>query len=405
MSAKSCVRWFDDIRLKDVPAVGGKTASLGELYSLLGGRVPEGFALTAAAYRDALGEAGAWEELRRLLADFDHHDVTLLAERAAAARKIVYEATGSRWLREEIAQAYHALEGKCDAGVAVAVRSSATAEDLPTASFAGQHESFLNVRGEADAIEACRRCFASIFTDRAIVYRIDNGFDHFKVALSVGVMKMVRSDLASSGVIFTLDTESGFRNVVFITGVYGLGETIVQGVVDPDEFYVHKPTFQQGFRVVLSRKLGGKQIRMTYARGHTGSSTKNVVTAKAKREQFCIADAEVLELAGQAIRIEAHYSKLAGHPTPMDIEWAKDGHDGKLYIVQARPETVASRRAADAFESYALGGSGPVLASGRAVGERIATGRTRIIAGPRDLAAFRQGEVLVASATTPDWEP
>jgi pyruvate,water dikinase len=193
MSAKSCVRWFDDIRLKDVPTVGGKTASLGELYSLLGARVPEGFALTAAAYRDALGEAGAWDELRRLLSDFDHHDVTLLAERAAAARKIVYEATGNTWLREEIARAYHALEEKCGAGVAVAVRSSATAEDLPTASFAGQHESFLNVRGEADVIEACRRCFASIFTDRAIVYRIDNDFDHFKVALSVGVMKMVRS--------------------------------------------------------------------------------------------------------------------------------------------------------------------------------------------------------------------
>lgn len=193
MSAKSCVRWFDDIRLKDVPTVGGKTASLGELYSLLGARVPEGFALTAAAYRDALGEAGAWDELRRLLSDFDHHDVTVLAERAAAARKIVYEATGNTWLREEIARAYQALEGKCGAGVAVAVRSSATAEDLPTASFAGQHESFLNVRGEADVIEACRRCFASIFTDRAIVYRIDNGFDHFKVALSVGVMKMVRS--------------------------------------------------------------------------------------------------------------------------------------------------------------------------------------------------------------------
>jgi pyruvate,water dikinase len=405
MSAKSCVRWFDDIRLKDVPAVGGKTASLGELYSLLGARVPEGFALTAAAYRDALGEAGAWEELRRLLSDFDHHDVTLLAERAAAARRIVYEATGNTWLREEIARSYHALEGKCGAGVAVAVRSSATAEDLPTASFAGQHESFLNVRGEADVIEACRRCFASIFTDRAIVYRIDNGFDHFKVALSVGVMKMVRSDLASSGVIFTLDTESGFRDVVFVTGAWGLGESIVQGKVDPDEFYVHKPTFRQGYRAVLSRSLGGKQMRLVYASGHGDASTQNQRTSKAERERFCLTEAEVLDLADCAIRIEDHYSQLAGHPTPMDIEWAKDGEEGKLYIVQARPETVASQRVADAFETFALKAGGPVLVTGRAVGEKIASGTVRLVAGARDLAAFRPGEVLVAEATSPDWEP
>ena len=226
------------------------------------------------------------------------------------------------------------------------MRSSATAEDLPTASFAGQHESFLNVRGEADVIEACRRCFASIFTDRAIVYRIDNGFDHFKVALSVGVMKMVRSDLAASGVIFTLDTESGFRDVVFVTGAWGLGENIVQGKVDPDEFYVHKPTFRQGYRAVLSRSLGGKQMRLVYASGHGDASTRNLPTRKAERERFCLTDAEVLELADCAIRIEDHYSQLAGHPTPMDIEWAKDGEDGKLYIVQARPETVASQRVA-----------------------------------------------------------
>ena len=236
MSSQSYVRWFSDLRLKDVPSVGGKTASLGELYQLLGGRVPEGFALTAQAYRDALAEAGVEDELRRLLSGFDHYDVALLSERAAAARKIVYEATGMAHLRTEIAEAYRALEQKCGANAAVAVRSSATAEDLPTASFAGQHDSFLNVHGEDEVVEACRRCFASIFTDRAIVYRIDNGFDHFKVALSVGVMKMVRSDLAASGVIFTLDTESGFRDVVFITGSWGLGENIVQGKVDPDEF-------------------------------------------------------------------------------------------------------------------------------------------------------------------------
>src|SRR6516164_4340168 len=327
MPKESHVRWFEDIRLKDIPAVGGKTASLGELYALLaadGGRVPNGFALTAGAYREVLAAAGAVDKLRRLLADLDHHDVSLLAERAAAARHLVYEATGNPNLRREIAAAYRALETKYGAGVAVAVRSSATAEDLPTASFAGQHESFLNVRGKSEVIEACRRCFASIFTDRAIVYRIDNGFDHFKVALSVGVMKMVRSDLAASGVIFTLDTESGFRDVVFITGAWGLGENIVQGRVDPDEFYVHKPTFRQGYRAVLSRSLGGKQMQLIYAK-RQDATTRNVPTSNAARERFCLTDAEVLELADYAIRIEDHYSKLAGRPSPMDIEWAKDG--------------------------------------------------------------------------------
>jgi pyruvate, water dikinase len=408
MTVQSYVRWFGDIRLSDVPAVGGKNASLGELYAMLaaeGVRVPEGFALTARAYRDALAGTGIEDELRRLLSAFDHHDVTLLAERADAARRLVYEATGTSHLRTEVASAYRALEVKCGAGVAVAVRSSATAEDLPTASFAGQHESFLNVRGESDLFEACRRCFASIFTDRAIVYRIDNGFDHLKVALSVGVMKMVRADLAASGVIFTLDTESGFRDVVFVTGSWGLGENVVQGKVDPDEFYVHKPTFRQGYRAVLSRRLGKKQTRLVYARGHGNASTRNLPTRKSERERSCLTDAEVLDLADSAIRIEDHYSQLAGHPTPMDIEWAKDGEDGKLYIVQARPETVASRRAAGAFETYALKAAGPVLATGRAVGEKIASGKVRVVADPRDLAAFHPGEVLVAEATSPDWEP
>ena len=405
MPTPAYISWFADLRLKDVPLVGGKNASLGELYSALsaeGVRVPDGFALTAAAYRDALGEAAAWEKLRRLLSDFDHHDMALLAERAAAARQIVYDAAGGMRLREEIARSYRALEQKYGANVAVAVRSSATAEDLPTASFAGQHDSFLNVRGEADLIEACRHCFASIFTDRAIVYRIDNGFDHFKVALSVGVMKMVRADLAASGVIFTLDTESGFRDVVFVTGSWGLGENIVQGKVDPDEFYVHKPTFRQGYRAVLSRSLGGKQVRLVYARGR---GTRNLSTRKAERERFCLSDAEVLALAGCAIRIEEHYSELAGRPTPMDIEWAKDGEDGKLYIVQARPETVASRLAPDAFETYTLKAAGAVLVTGRAVGEKIASGTVRVVTDARHLASFRPGEVLVAEATSPDWEP
>ena len=339
---KSVIRWFDDIRLADVAAVGGKTASLGELRALLGAQIPDGFALTAAAYRGALAVGGAAGELRRLLDDLDHHNVAQLAERAAAARRIVYEASGDAELHRQIVAAYRTLEERCGVGVAVAVRSSATAEDLPTASFAGQHDSFLHVRGSADVVEACRRCFASIFTDRAIVYRIDNGFDHFKVALSVGVMKMVRSDLAASGVIFTLDTESGFRDVVFVTGSWGLGENIVQGNVDPDEFYVHKPTFREGYRAVLSRSLGGKEARLVYGRGRGAASTRNLKTRKSERERFCLADAEVLKLADCAIRIEDHYSGLAGHPTPMDIEWAKDGGDGGLYIVQARPETATA---------------------------------------------------------------
>ncbi len=404
----SYIRWFSDLRLKDVPLVGGKNASLGELYSTLaaqGVRVPQGFALTAEAYREALTAVDAWGELRSLLSGFDHHDLEALATRAAKARQIVYRATGGSGLREHIAAAYRALEGECGKNVAVAVRSSATAEDLPTASFAGQHDSFLNVHGEAALFDACRRCFASIFTDRGIVYRIDNGFDHFKVALSVGVMKMVRSDLAASGVIFTLDTKSGFRDVVFVTGSYGLGENIVQGKVDPDEFYVHKPTFRQGHRAVLSRALGGKQLSLVLARGQGDASTHNRPTPRNARQRFCLTDAEVLELADYAIRIEDHYTKLAGHPSPMDIEWAKDGEDGKLYIVQARPETVASQRRTDSFETYALNGTGPVLVSGRAVGEKIAAGSVRVVVDKAGLAAFCPGEVLVAEATSPDWEP
>ena len=406
MATAGNTRWFSDIRLHDVAAVGGKNASLGELYSALsdrGVRVPNGFALTAQSYRDALSAAGAWDRLHELLDSVDKTRIDDLAERAAEARNIVFAATGIDRLRQDVTAAYRRLESEYGTNVAVAVRSSATAEDLPTASFAGQHESFLNVRGARNLFEACRRCFASIFTDRAIAYRIDNGFDHFKVALSVGVMKMVRADRASSGVIFTLDTESGFRDVVFVTGVYGLGENIVQGTVDPDEFYVHKPTFRQGRRVVLSRSLGGKQMRMVYARGR--GRTRNVSVPRPERERFCIDDTDVLELAGYAIAIEDHYSANAGHPMPMDIEWAKDADDGRLYVIQARPETVASRKAPTAFESYSLKGTAPVLATGRAVGERIAAGPTRVIADARGLAAFRPGEVLVATSTSPDWEP
>jgi pyruvate,water dikinase len=408
MSAPNYVRWFQEIRLEDVPLVGGKNASLGELYSTLeaeGIRVPNGFALTAAAYRDALFAADATSKLRRLLDGLDRGDVADLAKRAAEARAIVYAATGTDALRRQIGAAYAALEKQYGKGVAVAVRSSATAEDLPTASFAGQHESYINIRGEEDVFEACRRCFASIFTDRAIIYRLDNGFDHFKVALSVGVMKMVRSDGAASGVMFTLDTESGFRDVVFITAAYGLGESIVQGRTDPDEFYVHKPTFRKGYRAVLQRSLGKKQVRMVYAKGHTGDTTETVATSEDERERFCLEDTEVLSLADFALKVEEHYSAKAGRPMPMDIEWAKDTDDGRLYIVQARPETVASQRSVEAFETYALKGSGRVLATGRAVGEKIAAGTVRIVAGLDDLAAFRPGEVLVSDTTSPDWEP
>jgi pyruvate, water dikinase len=409
MSASDYIRWFSDLGADDVASVGGKTASLGELYSALSGegvKVPRGFAITAQTYRDALTAADAWAPLHGLLDGLDKSDVDLLAEHAAAARKIVYAATAGKELRRQIVAAYRGLKKSCGGKLSVAVRSSATAEDLPTASFAGQHESYLNVSGEAAVVEACRRCFASLFTDRAIGYRLDNGFDHFKVALSVAVMMMVRSDVGSSGVIFTLDTETGFRDVVFVTGGYGLGENIVQGGIDPDEFYVHKPTFRKGFRAVLRRRLGAKQLRMTYAKDAGGKArTRNKPTSKAERERFCISDQDVLALAGYAIAIEDHYSLKAGRPTPMDIEWAKDGENGELYIVQARPETIASRRSAQTLQTYAIKGSGPVLVTGRAVGEKIATGLARVVYSIHDLDTVRPGDILVSETTTPDWQP
>jgi pyruvate,water dikinase len=407
MSDRSAARWFADLRSEDLATVGGKNAALGELYSALlpqGVRVPNGFALTVELYRGALTEAGAWPRLASLLSSIEPGDVKRLAAAAAEARAIVYDATATPRVRAAVAENYARLEDEYGPDVAVAVRSSATAEDLPTASFAGQHESFLNVRGAEAVFEACRLCFASVFTDRAIIYRNDNGFDHLKIGLSVGVMKMVRSDRAASGVAFTLDTESGFRDVVFVTGAYGLGENVVQGRVDPDEFYVHKTTFRAGHRCVLRRALGSKQQRMIYGsdRGH---ATVNVETLPADRDRFCIDDGDVLTIADYALRIEDHFSGRAGHPMPMDIEWAKDGDDGSIYVVQARPETVASRKPVGSFESYRLNGSGPVLLTGRAVGEKIAHGTVRRVANNADLAAFRPGEVLVAETTSPDWEP
>lgn len=402
------IRWFRDITLEDVPLVGGKNASLGEMYSELtqkGIRVPNGFAISAQAYRDMLEAADAWQPLHTLLDNVDKGDIEELAQRAHQAREIVYAAGLSNDLRNEILQAYHELQQEYGSGLSVAVRSSATAEDLPTASFAGQHETYLHIRGDEMLLDACRRCFASLFTERAIAYRIDQGFDHFKVALSIGVMKMVRSDLASSGVMFSLDTESGFSDVVFITGAYGLGENVVQGAVDPDEFYIHKPTFRQGHRAVLRRVSGEKKIKMVYARGRSGETTRNIATPKADRARFCIDDTDVLTLADYAIKVEDHYSEHAGHPVPMDMEWAKDGRDGALYLVQARPETVASRRDAAQLEEYRLNGRGDVLVTGRSIGSRIATGCARVIADVDHLSEFQPGEVLVADITTPDWGP
>ena len=295
--------------------------------------------------------------------------------------------------------AYRTLQEEYGEEVSLAVRSSATAEDLPTASFAGQQDSYLNIKGEQSLLDTCRRCFASLFTDRAIHYRIDQGFDHFKVSLSIGVMKMVRSDIASSGVMFSIDTESGFRDAVFVTGAYGLGENVVQGAVDPDEFYVHKPTYLAGHRAVLRRLLGDKAVKMILVEGETKNTTRNIPTPKSDRARFCLTDSDVLELAGYACTIEAHYGR------PMDIEWAKDGLDGKLYIVQARPETVASQHSATALETYVLEGSGEILAEGRSVGEKIASGAVKRIENLTQLAEFKPGEVLVADTTTPDWEP
>ncbi len=405
MAVPNYVRWFDAIRLEDAPLVGGKNASLGELHSVLsseGVRIPNGFALTAQSYRDALTAADAWVRLTTLLKGLACGEG--LAESAAAARQLIYDATSGEDLRNQIVAAYRKLEAEYGAGVAVAVRSSAPLEDLPMAGSDGLFDSFIGVRGESDVVEACRRSFASLFTDRGIVYRLENGLDQLKAALSVGIMKMVRSDAASSGRVVTLDAESGFRDVVFVTGAYGLGENIVQGHIDPDEFYVHKPTFKKGCRAVLSHSLGGKQARRISADGQIGETTKTVETSEAERERYCIGDVEVLSLADIAIKIEDHYSAKAGQPMPMDLEWAKDGEDGGLYIVQARPETVATQRCAESFEIYALRGTGPVLATGKAVGEKVAVGKVRAVASAQDLAAFQPGDVLVAETTNPDWE-
>ncbi|MDW8340722.1 MAG: phosphoenolpyruvate synthase [Geminicoccaceae bacterium] len=408
MSTGRWIRWFGELSMADVALVGGKNASLGELVrelSPLGVRIPNGFAITAEAFRATIARAGIEPELRRALSGLDKRDVAALARAGARCRELVYAAGLPADIEAEILDAYERLEGEYGPELSLAVRSSATAEDLPTASFAGQHDTYLNVRGRAMLLDAVRRCMASLFTDRAISYRIDKGFDHFKVALSVGVQKMVRSDLGAAGVMFSIDTETGFPDVVFLTGAWGLGENVVQGAVDVDEWYVHKPTFELGKRAVLRRRLGAKKVKMVYAEGRTREAVINKPTSPEERRRFCLSDEQVLELAGWAIAIEKHYSRKAGRPMPMDMEWALDGLDGRLYLVQARPETVASQRREPVVETWRLLGSGRVLVAGRAVGTKIASGSARIVKDPRDLASFRDGEVLVADTTTPDWEP
>ncbi len=400
------IRWFEDISIDDVPLVGGKNASLGEMYRELtprGVKIPNGFAITAGAYRHVVKSAGVLDELRETLKGLDKKEVRDLALRGKKARDLIVGAGIPADLWREIKKGYDRLCEEYGPDTDVAVRSSATAEDLPTASFAGQQETYLNIRGYDGLKEACSKCFASLFTDRAISYRVDNNFDHFKVALSIGVMKMVRSDLATSGVIFTLDTETGFRDVVFITASYGLGENIVQGAVNPDEYYVFKPTFREGHRAIIRKNLGKKSIKMIYGRGK--ALTENVDVAGEDRGRFCLCDDDVLQLARYAITIEDHYSRRAGETRPMDIEWAMDGNSGELFIVQARPETVQSQKAQDDLEIYHLDGKGPALVKGRSVGEKIAKGRVRIIPDVAHLSSFNPGEILVAHTTTPDWEP
>lgn len=402
------IRWFNELTIDDVPLVGGKNASLGEMYRELtpqGIKIPNGFAITAEAYRYVLDQADAWQPLHEALDELDSDNVVDLAKRARKAREIIYAAPLPEDLESQILNAFAQLQQEYGEDLSVAVRSSATAEDLPTASFAGQQDTYLNIRGDQALLDACKRCFASLFTDRAIHYRIDQGFDHFKLALSIGVMKMVRSDLHASGVMFSLDTESGFSDVVFITGSYGLGENVVQGAVDPDEFYVHKPTFERGHRAVLRRTLGAKKIKMVYSEGRTREPTRNIVTSAQEREHFCIDDQDVLTLADYAIQIEKHYSAKAGQARPMDMEWAKDGIDGQLYIVQARPETVASQKRGMMLEQYTLKQKAEPIVTGHSVGAKIAVGNARVIEKLEQLSEFNPGDVLVADITTPDWEP
>ena len=400
------IKWFSEIGIGDVPIVGGKNASLGEMFRELtteGIQVPAGFAVTAEGYRYFLRAAGLEEKIVHGLAGIDTGNIDDLRRRGAEIRHAILAAELPPVLAAEITKAYDELGGG-HPPASVAVRSSATAEDLPDASFAGQQESYLNVQGAYALLDACKRCFASLFKDRAISYRVDQGFDHFKVALSIGVQHMVRSDLASAGVIFTIDTETGFRDAVIINAAYGLGENVVQGTVTPDEYCVFKPTLKTGFKPILQKIVGTKEFKLIYDLGG-GKMVKNVPVSPGDREKFVLTEEEILQLARWACRIEEHYSMKRGQPTPMDIEWAKDGLTGELFIVQARPETVQSRKNLEVVESFHLQRRGPVLVTGRSIGEKIATGPVRVIRNAQFLAQFQEGEILVTDKTDPDWEP
>jgi phosphoenolpyruvate synthase len=391
---------FDRVGRADVDIVGGKNSSLGEMISHLSGlgiSVPNGFATTAQAYRDFLQQGGLNERISKALAELDVDDVEALSEVGARIRGWIMQAPFPERLEREVLDAYDRM---CVGGkeVAVAVRSSATAEDLPEASFAGQQETFLNVRGSTAVLQCIREVFASLFNDRAIAYRVHQGYAHDQVALSAGVQHMVRSDVGASGVMFTLDTDSGFRDVVFITASYGLGETVVQGAVNPDEFYVYKPALRAGRLPIIRRRLGAKATKMIYADAATGRRTQTVDVPDEDRARFSLSDADVIELARQALIIEEHYG------CPMDIEWGKDGDTGQLYILQARPETVQSRRG-KTIQRFSLKERSKVLAQGRAIGQRIGAGRARIVRDIREMTRVRPGDVLVADMTDPDWEP
>jgi pyruvate,water dikinase len=405
------ILWFKEIGIHDIAKVGGKNASLGEMIRELSQgqepvNVPNGFAITAQAYYFFIKEAGLDQKLRDIFADLNTNDIHNLHQRGAQARSLILQASLPPTLEQEIISAYQKLCEEYGASTDCAVRSSATAEDLPDASFAGQQETYLNVHGEKNILEACKKCFASLFTDRAISYRQTKGFDHFAIGLSIGVQKMVRSDLACSGVMFSIDTETGFQNAVLISAAYGLGENIVQGTVNPDEYVVFKPTLSQGYRPILNKSLGSKELRMIYDLG--GSKvTKNVKVPIAERQRFALEDEDILCLARWACIIEDHYSRVRETPTPMDMEWAKDGITGELFIVQARPETVQSQKSKNVLRSYHLsnGQAANVLVRGRSVGEAIGQGNVRVIRDAQNLGQFQAGEVLVTDRTDPDWEP
>lgn len=393
---------FKDLHIGDVPIVGGKNASLGEMYRELkkkGVKVPNGFAVTALAYMHFINKSGIRDKIKEILSDLNTHDIRNLMIRGRRVRQTILNAEIPKEIEDEIIKNYKRLSKQYgDKYTDVAVRSSATAEDLPDASFAGQQETYLNIRGEKDLLIACKKCFASLFTNRAISYREDKGFSHFDVALSIGIQKMVRSDLSSSGVMFSIDTESGFKDVVFITSIYGLGENIVQGAVNPDEFYVHKPTLKKGYTPIISRTVGDKRIKMIYSSGKNGP-VKNIPVPLKDREKFSINDKEVLQLSKWAVIIENHYGRA------MDIEWAKDGKDNQLYIVQARPETVISQRNPNIYEEYKIEGKGKVIIFGQSVGSKIGSGKVRVIKDVSGIHKFKKGEVLVTGMTDPDWEP